>query len=59
MAETKTAAAAKTPFWEYKGHPLVRSGDTIYYGSLADPFVVMLKISTTKKVGDIDRKSVV
>jgi len=55
MAETKTApAAAKSPFWEYKGHPLVRCGDTIYYGSLADPYVVMLKISTTKKVGDMD-----
>ena len=55
MPETKTKsaeaqAAEKSPFWIYKGHPLVRCGDTIYYGSLADPFVVMLKISTTKEV---------
>jgi len=56
MPETKTkpespaAAAGEKPFWIYKGHPLVRCGDTIYYGSLADPFVVMLKISTTKDV---------
>jgi len=40
----------KSPFWIYKGHPLVRSGDTIYYGSLADPFVVWLKIASTKEV---------
>jgi len=60
MPETKTkpaaesvaaaGAAEKSPFWLYKGHPLVRCGDTIYYGSLADPFVVMLKIATTKEV---------
>jgi len=60
MPETKTksaespsaakAAGEKSPFWIYKGHPLVRCGDTIYYGSLADPFVVMLKITTTRDV---------
>ena len=53
---TKPAAAAATkdsPFWIYKGHPLVRCGDTIYYGSLADPFVVMLKITSTKEVKDL------
>lgn len=51
MPETKTIPGKlkESPFWIYKGHPLVRSGDTIYYGSLADPFVVMLKISTTKE----------
>jgi len=61
MPETKTKAASaaaapteeKSPFWIYKGHPLVRCGDTIYYGSLADPFVVMLKIATTKQVKGI------
>ena len=51
----KAAAAAKddSPFWIYKDHPLVRCGDTIYYGSLADSFVVMLKIASTKEVGDL------
>ena len=53
QAKPAEAAAAKNPFWIYKGHPLVRCGDTIYYGSLADPFVVMLKIATTKTVGDM------
>jgi len=60
-AKTKPAEAAageKGPFWIYKGHPLVRCGDTIYYGSLADPYVVMLKVSTTKEVKGVkDNKS--
>ncbi|MDR3314688.1 MAG: hypothetical protein LBS96_09600 [Oscillospiraceae bacterium] len=48
MAEQTTAAAPEAAFLTYKDHPLVRSGDTIYYGSLADPYVVMLKIDSTR-----------
>lgn len=29
---------------EYKGKPLVRSGNTIYYGSMSDPYVICLNI---------------
>ena len=43
-----------TEFLTYKGYPLVRSGDIIYYGSMADKYVVMLKILTKKKVGDLE-----
>lgn len=46
-------AENKSKFLLYKGHPLVRSGNTIYYGSLADPCVVMIQILTTKTVGDM------
>ena len=28
----------------YRGRPLVRSGNTIYYGDMADEFVAMLQI---------------
>lgn len=28
----------------YKGRPLVRSGNTIYYGSMADKYVAVLQI---------------
>ncbi len=49
MTETKEKAAQEG-FLTYKGHPLVRSGDTIYYGTLANPYVVMLKIDSTKDV---------
>ena len=47
MAENKE-------FLTYKGHPLVRSGDVLYYGSMADKFVVMFKILSKKKVGDLE-----
>ena len=41
--------AKKGEFLEYKGRPLVRCGNTIYYGSMADPFVVCLKVQSEKK----------
>ena len=27
----------------YKGHPLMRKDNLIYYGSMADPYIVMLQ----------------
>ena len=38
----------------YKGHPLMRLGNMIYYGSMADTHIVMLQVLETKKVGDLD-----
>lgn len=38
----------------YKGHPLMRKDNLIYYGSMADSHIVMLQILETKKVGDAD-----
>ena len=38
----------------YKGHPLMRKDNLIYYGSMADSHIVMLQILETKKVGDSD-----
>ena len=38
----------------YKGHPLMRKDNMIYYGSMADTHIVMLQILETKKVGDTD-----
>lgn len=49
------AAKAKSKkFLEYRGKPLVRSGNTIYYGNMSDPYVIMLQITGTKKVGEVD-----
>ena len=39
---------------EYKGHPLQRAGNIIYYGSMADKYIIMLQILETKKVKDMD-----
>ena len=47
MAENKTGLT-------YKGHPLMRKDNLIYYGSMADSHIVMLQILETKKVNDID-----
>lgn len=38
----------------YKGRPLMRVDNLIYYGSMADSHIVMLQILETKKVGDVD-----
>ena len=39
---------------EYKGHPLQRKDNIIYYGSFADKYIVMIQILDTKKVKDLD-----
>ena len=39
-------------FLTYKGRPLVRSGDIIYYGSMKDAYVVMMQIRSKKMQGD-------
>ena len=39
---------------EYKGHPLQRAGNIVYYGSMADKYIIMLQIMETKKVKDLD-----
>ena len=41
-------------FPTYRGHPLVRCGDVIYYGSMKDKYVVKLEIKSKKKVKDMD-----
>lgn len=38
----------------YKGHPLMRKDNLVYYGSMADTHIVMLQILDTKKVNDLE-----
>lgn len=38
----------------YKGHPLRRKGDLIYYGSMAEKYIIMLQILEKKKVNGLD-----
>ena len=37
-------------FLTYKNKPLVRCGNTLYYGNMSDKFVVMLQIMSTKEL---------
>ena len=39
---------------QYKGRPLMRKDNMVYYGSMADSHIVMLQILETKKMGDMD-----
>ena len=45
---------AKINALEYKGFPLRRKGNLIYYGSMSDKYITMLQITETKKVKDMD-----
>ncbi len=47
MAETKDT------FLTYKGKPLVRSGKTIYYGNMSDPYVACFTVQSEKELKDI------
>ena len=40
MAENK-----KSEFFTYKGRPLVRNKDTLYYGDMSDNYVIMMQIT--------------
>ena len=38
----------------YKGHPLRRKDNIIYFGSMADKYIIMMQILSTKKMADMD-----
>ena len=50
MAENK----AKSEGLIYKGHPLRRVDNLIYYGTMAEKYIIMMQILDTKKVKDLD-----
>ena len=46
--------ASETPVLTYKGRPLRRKDNLIYFGTMAEKYIVMMQILSTKKVGDLD-----
>ena len=46
--------AEQTELLTYKGRPLLRKDNLIYYGSMADKYIVMLQVLETKKEHDLD-----
>ncbi|OUN25540.1 hypothetical protein [Pseudoflavonifractor sp. An85] len=38
----------------YKGHPLRRKDNLVYYGSMADKYIVMIQIMSSTKSGDLE-----
>ncbi len=37
----------------YKGHPLMRKDNLVYYGSMADPYIIILQILEAKDFQDV------
>lgn len=37
----------------YKGHPLRRKDNLIYYGSMADKYIIMIQVMSTAKEGGL------
>lgn len=46
--------AEKTGALTYKGHPLRRKDNLIYYGSMADKYIIMIQVMGTEKQGDLE-----
>lgn len=47
----------KTEGLMYKGHPLRRAGNLIYYGTMAEKYIIMMQVLDTKKEQDLDLAS--
>lgn len=46
--------AEKTAALTYKGHPLRRKDNLIYYGSMADKYIVMFQVMASEKQDGLD-----
>lgn len=46
-------ASEKLPL-SYKGRPLRRKDNLIYYGSMAEKYIIMLQVLASQKVDDLD-----
>lgn len=46
--------AEKSGTLTYKGHPLRRKDNLIYYGSMADKYIVMIQVMGTEKDGGLE-----
>ena len=38
----------------YKNHPLRRIGNMLYYGSMADPYIIFMQVKESRKEKDLD-----
>ena len=50
MSEKKVKAEGLV----YKGHPLRRIDNLIYYGSMADKYIILMQVKETRKEKDLD-----
>ena len=52
-----TTTKGKRKALEYKGHPLRRKDNLIYYGNMADKYIIMLQITESKPLEDLNLAS--
>ena len=48
-----TATSEKNKILEYKGRPLRRKDNLIYYGSMSDKYIIMLQVTESKDFEDL------
>ena len=48
------AKAAQKEGLMYKGHPLRRVDNLIYYGTMAEKYIIMMQVLETEKVQDLN-----
>lgn len=46
--------AEKSTILTYKGHPLRRKDNLIYYGSMADKYIIMIQVMSAEKNGGLE-----
>ncbi|MCL2278840.1 MAG: hypothetical protein FWC20_05465 [Oscillospiraceae bacterium] len=44
----------KTKPLEYKGHPLRRKDNLIYYGKMSDKYIILLQVLESKSLDDLE-----
>jgi len=49
-----TSAKGKPKILEYKGYPLRRKDNIIYYGNMTDKYIIMLQIIDSKSFEDLE-----
>ena len=38
----------------FRGKPLMRTGNLLYYGTMAEKYIIMMQVLDAEKVGDLD-----
>jgi hypothetical protein len=51
------AAAKKKKFLTYKGKPLIRCGERVYYGNLEDKYILVLDIIDSENVNGVKKST--
>lgn len=46
--------AEENKIFTYKGKPMVRRGDTIYYGDMSEKYIIIFTVKSKQKVGELE-----